>query len=315
MSRVQRQSAPICTKDRGDMHGGGHGQGAEVDREAGVKGSPAACRSHAIEGSSAEAGYLRIDPPTVRRAARAHGPRTPLVMLWLRQKYYEWMMRIWKHIRFRHARNPAVCAAYEAMALNEFAAINALQCWANWRNIPRLLNGRMPNRPLRVLDLCSGTGQSTVALAYYCPSQSVILGLEHNARFVEAARARHFVTQNGHAARVAFGVQNVLEPFCNETGVPLPAASFDLIHSTGAIGCHFDAHATAQLAPECARVLRPGGLLAFDTGRAGTTRAQLLRIFEPLGFCPAGAWKSCALDRHWQVAMRKNQNDQAPAGA
>lgn len=314
MSRVQREFTPICTKDRGDPHGGGHGHAAEVDRAVTDKGSSAACRSHAIEGSSAEAGYLRIDPPTVRRAALAHGPRTPLVMLWLRQKYYEWMMRIWKHIRFRHARNPAVCAAYEAMALNEFAAINALQCWANWRNIPRLLDGRVPDRPLAVLDLCSGTGQSTTALAYYCPSKSSILGLEHNARFVEAARARRYVTQNGHAACVAFHVQNVLKPFCDESGALLPAASFDLIHSTGAIGCHFDRHATAQLAPECARVLRSGGLLAFDTGRAGTTRDQLQQIFVPLGFCPAGTWKSCALDRHWQVALRKNRSDQAPAG-
>lgn len=314
MSRVQREPRPVCRDERVALPGDGHVSGNAVEPVDKDNLRPAGYTVNSMEGFCADSEYLRIDPLIVRRAARAHGPRTPLVLLWLRQKYYEWMMRFWKHIRFRHTQNPAVCAAYEAMAINEFAAINALQCWANWRNTPRLLDGRVPDRPLRVLDLCSGTGQSTAALAYYCPPHSAILGLEHNARFVEAARARRYATSNGHAVRVEFRAQDVLETFKDEAGAVLPAASFDLIHSTGAIGCHFDEIATARLAPECTRVLRSGGLLAFDTGRKGTTRAQLLRIFEPLGFGLAGAWKSCVLDRHLQVALRKNGKPQTGTG-
>jgi SAM-dependent methyltransferase len=191
------------------------------------------------------------------------------------------------------------------MEVWEFEGLNARQAWSNWRTIPRNLHGRAPAVPLRALDLCCGTGHSTEVLAYYLAPGSRILGLEHNPRFVAMARSRRYWTRSGHPVRVEFASQSVLETFRDSSGEEIPDASLDLVNSSGAVGCHFEARDTALLAGEVSRVLRVDGLALIDSGRAGTSERDLVRVFTERSFEAIHRAWSCALDRYTQVCFRK----------
>lgn len=248
--------------------------------------------------------YVFFDEAVIRRAARRHGPG-PIAWLALRYASAAARLRIVQKIHFRQANNAGACAAYEAMDPVDFATINGRQAWANWRTIPRNLSGRLTGRPVRVLDLCCGSGDSTAVLAHFCPSGSRILGIEFNPRFVAIAQRRHFRDRFGSPASVAFRSQSVLEPFRDEDGGLLPAHSVDLVNASGAIGCHFDTAATERVAVECSRVLRSGGHALMDVGREGTSARELLDVFIPRGFVLVGQARSCALDRCRQLCLLK----------
>jgi SAM-dependent methyltransferase len=246
---------------------------------------------------------LRIDEAAIRRAARRRGPRSLPSICW---NYAITAAKIrWRNVFFRQNRNHLACQAYRQMNLEEFQALNARQAWANWRTIPRNLAGRLPQRPVLALDLCCGVGESTEVLAYYCAPGSAIIGLEFNPTFVQAARQGACLHASGRAADVTFLVQNVLETFRGENGAPLANGTVDLINASGAIGCHFDAAATAVVAQECARVLKPGGLALIDAGREGTGSQELTALFSRHGFRTVHRARSCVFDRFWQLCLQK----------
>jgi SAM-dependent methyltransferase len=218
----------------------------------------------------------------------------------------ELALRIGRHVNIRKAENGAACRAYAAMRVEEFRDINARQAWANWRTIPRNLSGELPDRPILAIDLCSGTGDSTAVLAYYCAPGSQILGLEFNPNFVAYARRRGYYDRRRQPADVAFNVQSVLDAFCTPRGKVLADASADLINATGAVGCHFDCRATRIRARECGRVLRCGGLALIDAGRGGAEVDDLLELFAAEGFTPVRQARSCVFDRSRQVCLRKD---------
>jgi SAM-dependent methyltransferase len=211
----------------------------------------------------------------------------------------------WRNILFRERRNHLACEAYGQMQLREFQAINARQAWANWRTIPRNLAGRAPQRPVLALDLCCGIGDSTEVLAYYCTPGSTIVGLEFNPMFVRAARLRRYRHASGVDANVSFIIQNVLETFRQDDHARVAPESVDLINASGAIGCHFDATATAIIARECERVLKPNGLAFIDAGPEGTGSDDLMSLFAQHGFRPVHRARSCIVDRYWQICLRK----------
>jgi SAM-dependent methyltransferase len=247
---------------------------------------------------------LRISEKTIRAVAQRRGPKCSLTSICVKYAIAAAKIR-WKRIVFRENRNHLACAAYSRMQLAEFQAVNARQAWANWRTIPRNLAGRLPLRPLFVLDLCCGIGESTEVLAYYCAPGSLILGLEFNRAFVAAARARRYSDRSGQPADVGFVAQNVLETFRDGSGQPIAPNSVDLINASGAIGCHFDGDATAILARQCARVLKDGGLALIDAGREGTCARELVRLFAEQGFQPVHKARSCVFDRYWQLCLQK----------
>lgn len=248
---------------------------------------------------------LAFSERTILAAARRFGPG-PIGVLAARYALaaarLEWRQRV----RFRQSHNGRACAAYTAMDVDEFAAINARQAWANWRTIPRNLSGRLPGRPVFALDLCCGTGDSTAVLAWYCQAGSHIHGLEYNPAFVATARRRTFVNRHNGQAKVSFFAQSVLAAFCDERGHRLPDGCADLMNASGAIGCHFDHPATRRVAAECRRVLRAGGLALIDSGSEGTDRAALLRIFTADGFAYLGEARSCPLDRMRQLCFLRS---------
>ena len=248
---------------------------------------------------------LILSERQIRRIARDHGPEQTIVTIVARQAWHEWRIRLATRTSFRHRTNAAAVSAYCEMDGDEFAGINARQAWANWRTIPRNLSGHLPNRALRIVDLCCGIGQSTAVLAYYAAPGSTLLGLEYNPRFVGLARQRAYRHAEGDAAEASFMAQSVLDTFRDNSGAALGAGSVDLINASGAVGCHFDHAASVGLAAEVARVLAPGGLALIDSGPAGTPGDDLRAIFADHGFISLGHARSCMVDRYRQLRLRK----------
>src|SRR5262245_66680241 len=129
---------------------------------------------------------LTLDERTIRR----HGPGHLLGVCWRHWRTERRLAR--RGVRFRTTDPDAVVAAYAAMTAAEFAAINGLQNWANWRTIPRALSGHVPDRPLRVLDLGCGAGFSTTVLAFCCPAGSHLTGHEFAEPLPATPRPRPF---------------------------------------------------------------------------------------------------------------------------
>jgi SAM-dependent methyltransferase len=234
-----------------------------------------------------------------------------VIPLFVRQAWHEARVRWLRHIQFRSRENRRAREAYAAMDPWEFEGINARQAWANWRTIPKNLGAaRASGRRLRAADLCCGTGQSTAVLAFHLARGSEILGLEFSPRLACVARSRQYLTSDGRRASVFFRAQSVLETFRDADGVPLAEASVDLVNSSGAVGCHFDAEATRVLAAEVARVLRPSGVAMIDSGRSGTSPHDVERIFTREGFFLLNRARSCFLDPYLQLCFRKGSRAQ-----
>ncbi|MBL8825490.1 MAG: class I SAM-dependent methyltransferase [Planctomycetaceae bacterium] len=248
---------------------------------------------------------LELDEITITRAAREHGPGYAIVPTCVRTMVREFLLRTGRRLNIRKLQSADIRAVYRALGLDDFHAINARQAWANWRTIPRNLNGRLPREPVTAIDLCCGVGDSTAVLAYYCSSGSRILGIDAEDQFIAAARRRTFVDGQGHETPVQFQVQDVLDAWTDEHGRRIPGQSVDLVNAVGAFGCHFDRTATARVVEQCRRVVRPGGLAMFDAGRDGTSHAVLAQLFTQAGFEWLGRARSCCLDRFWQLCFRK----------
>jgi SAM-dependent methyltransferase len=249
--------------------------------------------------------YLEFSDRLIRRTAEERLKNQRFAKIFLLQTFSEWRLLFLKQVNFRRRQNNKACQAYCEMTVNEFEMINARQQWANWRTIPRNLNGRLPNRPLRAIDLCCGTGQSTEVLSHYLPNGSQILGLEYNPEFVEKARNIKYLHKNRELCKVSFRAQSVLDPFRDEHNNLIEDASIDLVNSCGAVGSHFDVLATQTLAHEIARVVRIGGLATIDCGLPGTDKRKVTQIFESSGFVVLNSAKSCLLDPFSQVCFQR----------
>lgn len=246
--------------------------------------------------SAAEAG--------LRRIARERLPEG-LAALVLRQAWAELVVSAGSRLRFRSGENERAVRAYCAMSVAEFEGVNARQRWANWRTIPRNLHGRLPARPCRAVDLCSGVGDSAEVLACCLPEGSEILGLEYNPEFVRRARGRAYRDAAGRPVKADFRAQSVLEPFRDVGGARLPGGSVDLVNCCGALALNFGERQLDAIAAEVRRVLRAGALAAIDApaGRAG--REAMIRLFGRRGFEALGSARSCFLDRYSQICFRR----------
>ncbi len=246
---------------------------------------------------------LRFSEKDIRKNARRRFADHGLFGIVLKQAFYENLLKVRKHVNFRHRENTAATQAYCAMSLKEFDGINARQNWANWRTVPRNLSGRLPNRPIFAIDLCSGMGHSTEVLAFYLPLGSKLLGLEYNPQFVEVARTRSYRDSNHREVQVEFHAQSVLDPFMMADGTEVPSDSVDLVNCCGAVGHHFDPEATEKLADQVQRVVMKGGLVLLDSGKDGTPAEALIRIMGARGFRQTHAARSCILDHYTQICF------------
>lgn len=249
---------------------------------------------------------LALTETEIGRVARRMGPAGFVAVLGWRATRREWWLRIQRQINFRRSNNDEALQAYQAMRIADFIDINGLQAWANWRAIPRNLNGQLPDRPVFAIDLCSGIGDSTAVLAYYCAPGSEIMGLEFNLPFVEHARRRSYWNRDHRPANVSFVVQNVLETWQDRNGRTLSEGRVDLVNAVGAVGCHFDRDAVRSLASECRRVVRPGGLALIDVGRGGIRGDELADSFHSEGFRCIGQARGCCLDLGRQLCLQRS---------
>ena len=248
---------------------------------------------------------IRDRPETIRKIARQRLPEETLPEILWKQAVSEVRFVLREGLTFRKRENSQAQRAYSEMGADEFEAINARQRWANWRTIPQVLNAGLPNRPLRAIDLCCGSGHSTEVLACYLPVGSRVLGIDSSSAFIERAWSRDYFHRSGKVAKVAFRVQSVLDGFRDAEGNRIPDESIDLICSSGAVGCHFDEASTKILAREVSRVLRKGGVAAIDSGKPGTRTKALIRIFQTEGFGVSHTARSSLFDRYTQVCLRK----------
>ncbi len=203
-------------------------------------------------------------------------------------------------------RGDAAREAYKRMTTAEFIRINARQAWANWRTIPRNLQGQLPvNRPLTVIDLCCGTGESTQVLAWWLPSGSQIVGMEIDPRFAAAAAAQTYRNRHGDIIPVSVRRASILDGFCDHNGARCLDATVDVVHAIGSIGCHFTPAESAIIMQECARVLKSDGIALLDAGAAGTSERTLATIAEQHDFQVDRRSKSWWLDRYVQLVLRR----------
>lgn len=246
---------------------------------------------------------LRIDHAAVRSARKTFGPQHPLpVLLWQQHRAERRLQRA--GIGFRSRTNATACDAYRQMDDASFVTVNLRQAWANWRCIPRSIDGRLPDRPLKVIDLCCGTGDSTAVIASCCPVGSQILGLDISDEFIAHARQRPYPRQ-ADGTEVSFHVHSALEAFQHPDGQAVAGGSIDWVNASGAVGCHFDEAASARLAGHCAQVLAPGGVATIDAGKAGTAPEALMRIFTDAGFDCEHAARSNLFDRYRHLCFRR----------
>lgn len=249
--------------------------------------------------------FMTVSDRSIQKIGRARLNSGNVAKIFVKQALFESLARIRTQLNFRQRENDDALKAYCAMNLKEFEGINARQAWSNWRSVPRNLSGRLPNRAIKAIDLCCGTGQSTDVLAYYLHPGSEILGLEYNPDFVELAKGRDYLDENGEKVKVNFRAQSVLDPFLDTQGNPIPEGSIDLVNCCGAVGHHFDPNATRQLAEQVAQVVRTGGLATIDSGPHGTRPDEVTQIFSDAGFERVGAAKSCFADIYTQICFRK----------
>ncbi len=249
--------------------------------------------------------FLAIRPETILKIAKQRLPDETLPEIIWKQALSEARFVLREGLTFRKRENLKAQRAYSEMDVDEFEAINARQRWANWRTIPQVLNAGLPNRPLKAIDLCCGSGQSTEVLACYLPVGSKVLGIDSSPTFVERAEQRTYSHRSGKSVNVSFRIQSVLESLRDASGNRIQDASIDLVSSSGAVGSHFDEDTTRVLAKEVSRVLRKGGVAAIDSGRPGTKTKTLIRIFQDEGFGVSHTARSSVFDRYTQVCLRK----------
>lgn len=248
---------------------------------------------------------LEIDRRTMSDAQRMAGCTHSLLRVIVRHACTKARLAL-SGVRYMQQGSVAASASYSRMTTAEFSCINGRQAWANWRTIPQSLSGRLPlHRPLRVIDLCCGTGESTRVLAWWLPRGSTIIAYELDARFAASAQLRTYRNRRGDTIPVTVRQTSVLEKFCDPAGDPYENGSVDIIHAIGSLGCHFSPDESRLIVRECARVLVAGGYAFLDAGRAGTPAARLASLASEAGLMCEGHSKSWWLDRYVQLAFLK----------
>jgi SAM-dependent methyltransferase len=233
---------------------------------------------------------------------RRNGPGHILRVCWRQWRAERELAR--RGVQFRTTDPTTAQAAYTAMTQGEFDAINGRQDWANWRTIPRALNGQVPDRPLRVLDLGCGTGGSTRVLAFYCPADSHITGYELATPLVDIARQREYRHRSGQPGDVTFVCQGVTETLREPDRRPIPDLSVDLVNASGVVGHHLNEQTIRPLAAELKRVLAEGGIAQLDVGPTLSDHA-LTQIMKSFGFRRLTRRRSWIFDPTGQVVFHR----------
>lgn len=208
-------------------------------------------------------------------------------------------------IDFRSTDPELVRAAYAHMSPAEFAAINGRHAWANARTLRKSLAGLIPDRPVRTIDLGSGSGTSTRVLARLLPRGSRIVGLEFTNSLAEAARRQRYVAADGSPQQVTFAVGSVAETFIDAEGGEIASGTADLVNASGVLGHHLNEAGIVHAVDEVHRVLASGGIAALDVG-PNLSAARLTDLMRARGFTRLRRSRGQPFDRTGQVVFHKS---------
>jgi SAM-dependent methyltransferase len=225
-----------------------------------------------------------------------------LDLLW-RQFITEWRVAR-RGVRFRSTSGTAVRSAYAAMTVDEFDAINSRQQWANEQVIPRIVGAYLPYRVVTAIDLGCGTGGSTEVLARCCADGSTIIGYDQAPQLIERARRNPYITDSGRQAKVMFVCQSIVQQLHGTDGQGLEKSSVDFVLSRGVVGHHFDTSRLRRLLAELRRVLRPGGIVALDSGPILSLEV-IEETARGFGMRRLGTERSCAFDHGVELILRR----------
>jgi SAM-dependent methyltransferase len=246
--------------------------------------------------------FLFISEKAVLESAR---PISSLICSKLRQ--YSIVYR--KGIRFRFDQQARVEHAYDSMSHAEFETINDPQVWTEERQIPRLMNGRVPRFGATIVDLGCGPGTSTRIISRFAHPSWTIYALDLSktliARAKEEAELGVFVTSMTPDPRTImprFVNQSIAETWSREERIA--DGSVDLVNSSGVVGHHLQADDVAAVLAEAKRVLKRGGYLGLDSGPRFSAR-RLAKLLTDAGFVEPTFIRSTALDPRPKVAVRK----------
>lgn len=186
--------------------------------------------------------------------------------------------RIPPHVEENRALWNAESDAYEARNAEALSGEHAM-AWGLFRRPESELRILGEVRDLDVLELGCGAARWSIALAR---NGARAVGLDLSSRQLE--HAHRLVTEAGLPVRLIEA---------SAEAVPLPNGSFDIVF------CDFGAMTFAdplRTVPEAARLLRPGGLLAFSTHsplaavaldeRGATYTERLVHDYFTLGALP-----------------------------
>lgn len=194
------------------------------------------------------------------------------------------------------------------MSPRRFDWLNSRSEWFIWHLVPEVIRGRLPDRPLHVVDLGCGNGSSTVVLARFLPDGSRFLAIDLVPVLVEQARARRargaFTTASGARVWPDFAVGSVGDTWRGERGDVVPDGSVDFITSFGLVGHHLDAALLGALVREADRVLASDGLLALDPGPR-LPAAAIARVLQAGGFHHTATVRGHVFDPYGQVLFRR----------
>ena len=168
---------------------------------------------------------------------------------------------------------------------DDFTRVFSFGMDATWKaELLAALRGRVRDDAVAV-DIACGTGDLAFAVARLAP-RGHVLGVDASSQMIEHAKAR--------AARIDPGTGAIRTTPSFDVGdmaqLPCPDASVDLV--TGGYALRNAPHWPAALA-ECARVLKPGGLLVtleFFRPADALWRALFLAYLRAAGECIGWLW-------------------------
>jgi SAM-dependent methyltransferase len=145
-----------------------------------------------------------------------------------------------------------------------------------------------PSAPLEVLEIGSAQGRALIALSRVGHRAS---GVEPWAPAIEVAR---------QLARKHNAALDIREGRCE--ALPFEDGRFDVVLAFSVLEHVTDLHVSLR---EIARVLKPGGLLYFDTASAMSPFQEEIRFFPLFGWYP-DRWKKAIMRwcvTHWPAAV------------
>lgn len=201
-----------------------------------------------------------------------------------------------------------VAKGFAALTGDDFATYNFPQVWVERRQMPRAIDGKIPVKNAVVLDLGCGPGTSTDVLCYFADPSWKIIGFDLTQASIDMANARAermgFHNKRGQVIAPQFVCQDIADPLMGPDARPLADESAHFAISGGVVGLYMNDKTVAQLARELARVIKPGGHAALDSGPA-VPRALLRSSMEAEGFSFVHLAKSVAVEPRPKLVFRK----------